>query len=178
MASKMSATGCTVKPMSDWPVQIIRSERRRRTVQALLNDGRIEVRIPDGLDPTEESRLVDEMVAKIERKHTSSKTDLVERARDLARNHDLPEPGSIDWSSRQNMRWGSCTPAQKRIRISDRIADMPEWVLDSVIVHELAHLVETDHGPAFQELVGRYRLTERARGYLMAMGEGRGKSIR
>lgn len=142
-------------------------------MQALLNDGRIEVRIPEGLDPTEESRLVEEMVAKIERKHTSSKTDLVERAKDLARKHDLPEPESIVWSSRQSMRWGSCTPAQKRIRISDRIADMPEWVLASVIVHELAHLVETNHGPAFQELVGRYELTERARGYLMAMGERR-----
>lgn len=159
--------------MSDWPVQIIRSEKRRQTVQALLNDGHIEVRIPAGLDATEESRLVEEMVAKIERKHTSSKTDLIGRAKHLARKYDLPEAESVVWSSRQNMRWGSCTPGQKRIRISNRIADVPGWVLDSVIIHELAHLVEANHGPAFQKLEGRYELTEQARGYLMAMVEGR-----
>jgi predicted metal-dependent hydrolase len=159
--------------MSQWQVQIIRSEKRRRTVQALLNDGLIEVRVPAGLDASEEARLVDDMVAKIERKHTSSATDLVNRARYLARKYDLPEADSIAWSSRQNTRWGSCTPGQKRIRISSRIADAPGWVLDSVIIHELAHIVEANHGPAFRGLVGRYELTERARGYLMAMGEGR-----
>lgn len=159
--------------MSQLPVQIIRSQRRRRTVQALLIEGRIEVRVPEGLDPTEESRLVEEMVAKIERKQTSARVDLVERTRHLARKYDLPEAESIVWSRRQYMRWGSCTPGQKRIRISDRIADVPGWVLDSVIVHELAHLAVADHGPAFQDLVARYELTERARGYLMAMGEGR-----
>ncbi|HEY5890055.1 MAG TPA: M48 family metallopeptidase [Acidimicrobiia bacterium] len=159
--------------MSEWPVQIIRSERRRRTVQALLTDGRIEVRVPAGLDPSEESRLVEGIVAKVVRKQTSASADLVTRATFLARKHDLPEAESIVWSSRQNMRWGSCTPGDKRIRISDRIADAPAWVVDSVIVHELAHIVVRNHGPEFQELVGRYELTERARGYLMAMGEGR-----
>lgn len=159
--------------MSEWPVQVIRSEKRRRTIQASLADGRIKVRVPQGMDPSEELRLVEEMVAKVQRKQSSSKTDLLERARYLAGKYDLPEAESVVWSARQSMRWGSCTPAQRRIRISNRIADVPGWVLDSVIVHELAHLVEATHGPAFQDLVDRYELTERARGYLMALGEGR-----
>ena len=159
--------------MTDWPVRIIRSERRRRTVQARFNDGRIEVRVPASLDPTEESRIVEEIVAKVKRKHTSSRADLAARATYLARKHDLPEAQSIVWSSRQNLRWGSCTPTDGRIRISDRLAEAPGWVVDSVIVHELAHIVVANHGPAFQELVRRYELTERARGYLMAMSEGR-----
>ena len=49
---------------------------------------------------------------------------------------------------------------------------MPAWVLDSVLIHEMAHLDEPNHGPKFMALVGRYELSERARGYLMAMGEG------
>jgi predicted metal-dependent hydrolase len=37
-------------------------------------------------------------------------------------------------------------------------------------VHELAHLVHASHGPEFWALVNRYPKTERARGYLMALG--------
>ena len=55
--------------------------------------------------------------------------------------------------------------------VSARLAAYPRWVLDYVIVHELAHLVEASHGPAFWELVNRYPLAERARGYLIAKGE-------
>ena len=68
---------------------------------------------------------------------------------------------------------GSCTAAERSIRISNRLASMPGWVLDSVLVHELAHLDEPNHGPRFKALVDRYQLTERAKGYLMAMSDGR-----
>ena len=47
---------------------------------------------------------------------------------------------------------------------------MPAWVRDYVVMHELAHLLVAGHGPRFWELVNRYPLTERARGYLMAVG--------
>lgn len=161
------------RSMSEMTVEIVRSARRRRTVQASVRGGRIEVRIPDGLAPSEETRLVEAVVTKVKRKQTSSQTDLTGRAQQLARLYSLPTPASIAWSSRQNMRWGSCTTEQGRIRISDRLAEMPGWVLDSVIVHELAHLAEANHGPRFNELVSRYEFTERARGYLMAVGEGR-----
>ena len=43
---------------------------------------------------------------------------------------------------------------------------MPSWVLDYVLVHELAHLRVPGHGPKFWALVDRYPRTERARGYL------------
>jgi predicted metal-dependent hydrolase len=77
---------------------------------------------------------------------------------------------SIRWVTNQNQRFGSCTPSQGTIRISHRLGKMPQWVQDYVIVHELAHLLEANHGPHFWALVNRYPLTERARGYLMATG--------
>ena len=78
---------------------------------------------------------------------------------------------SIAWVTNQNKsRFASCTPSEGTIRISHRIADMPTFVRDYLIVHELAHLVEENHGPKFWQLVNRYPKAERARGYLMAVG--------
>jgi Predicted metal-dependent hydrolase len=76
----------------------------------------------------------------------------------------------IKYVTNQNSKFGSCTPANKMIRISDRLADIPGWVRDYVIVHELAHLVHPNHSRRFWDLVNHYRYTERARGYLMAIG--------
>lgn len=154
--------------MTDLPVEVIRSPRRKRTTSATLSDGRILVRVPQGLAAPEEARLVEQATERVLRNIMSRDVDLAERARHLSRRYRLGQPASIEWSSRQTRRWGSCTPDEGRIRISDRLLDMPRWVLDSVIVHELAHLEVANHGPRFQELVNRYALTERARGYLMA----------
>lgn len=158
--------------MTDFPIDIVRSERRKRTVQAYLRDGRIKVMVPAGLDAEKEDGLVEDLANKIQRKASSAQVDLAHRARHLAGKYRLPLPSEIVWSDRQLKRWGSCTPREGRIRISSRLASMPGWVLDSVIVHELAHLEEPGHGPRFQELVGRYELAERAEGYLMAVSEG------
>jgi len=154
--------------MNTLPVQIIRSNRRTRTIQAQIVDGTVRVSVPAGLPRHEEQRMVDAIVAKVTAKASAGRIDLAARAAHLARRYDLPMPASIEWSARQLRRWGSCSPSTDGIRISDRLASMPPWVLDSVLVHELAHLVVPHHGPEFERLAGRYELTERATGYLLA----------
>lgn len=129
--------------------------------------------VPDGLQPDEETRLVAELTEKIVARASSEGIDLASRARSLADEYGLPRPSSVEWSTRQMQRWGSCTAGEGRIRISRRLASVPPWVLDAVLIHELAHLEEQGHGPRFQALIDRYLLTERATGYLMAMSEGR-----
>ena len=115
--------------------------------------------------------MVDDLVAKVRKKARAGTIDLRSRAATLARRFDLPKPREIEWSSRQNSRWGSCTSGDGKIRISDRLASVPQFVLDYVIVHELAHLTIDGHGPEFDALVQRYDLAERARGYLMALNQ-------
>ena len=63
-------------------------------------------------------------------------------------------------------RWASCTPAERTIRLSRALQEMPVWVQDYVLLHELAHLIESGHGPRFWRLLESYPRTERARGYL------------
>jgi predicted metal-dependent hydrolase len=151
-------------------VEVVRSARRRKTVQARLVDGVLRVHIPARMSAEEESRWVSEMVGRMERRTTASRIDLDERARLLARQYGLERPASIRWVDNQVSRWGSCTPQDRTVRISSRLGREPQWVLDYVIVHELAHLTVAGHGPRFWRLVERYPLAERARGFLIARG--------
>ncbi|MHB8575759.1 MAG: M48 metallopeptidase family protein [Dehalococcoidia bacterium] len=161
----------------DWPaaVRIVRSDRRRRTVSARIEGDTILVQMPAGLPPAEERRLADKLVERLRaqrlRRQLNSETDLQARAGELNRRHFAGRLrwNSIEYVTDQERRLGSCTPATGKIRISHRLADVPEWVRDYVIVHELAHLEHTNHGQRFWAAVNRYHLAERARGYLLAL---------
>ena len=98
--------------MSDLPVDVVRSKRRKRTAQAYIKEGRLKVLVPFGLAADEEAVLVDGLVARVSRKAASTEVDLVRRVGELARKYGLSEPMSIEWSDRQMTRWGSCTPAE------------------------------------------------------------------
>ena len=150
------------------PVRVIRSPRRRKTAQARLVESVLEIRIPGHSSPEEERELVEHFRSRFERSRAAEAVDVEQRAAELADRFDLPAPRSVRWVANQNHRWGSCTPADGSIRLSDRLAGYPSWVVDYVIVHELAHLVEANHGPGFRALVDRYPKAERARGYLIA----------
>jgi predicted metal-dependent hydrolase len=158
-----------------WPVRIVRSARRRKTVGARLEKGVLVIRAPATMTDSELAPIIDQLRTRMtrrERVKPLSDTDLEKRARELNRQYF---DGQLKWHSiryvtNQNTRFGSCTPEDATIRLSHRLASMPIWVRDYVIVHELAHLVEGNHGPNFWKLVNRYPKTERARGYLMAVG--------
>ncbi|HMC39970.1 MAG TPA: M48 family metallopeptidase [Acidimicrobiales bacterium] len=151
-------------------VEVVRSARRRKTVQARMVDGVLRVQIPASMSREEEHMWVSEMVGRMERRTSAERIDLTARARTLARQYGLEIPASIRWVDNQESRWGSCTPRDRTIRISSRLGREPLWVVDYVVIHELAHLSVSGHGPRFWRLVDRYPLAERARGFLIARG--------
>ncbi len=159
-------------PGVDLPVQIIESTRRKKTVSAKVVGGVLEVRTPMGLHRAERDAHIRQLATRLARKRASTELDLPARAAMLAKKYGLPRPNSIEWSSRQNSRWGSCTPSQGSVRISDRMSGMPKWVVDYVIIHELAHLVHLHHDADFHALVARYPRAERAEGFLEAVSLG------
>ena len=157
-------------------VEVIRSANRHKTIGARLAGGTLEIRIPAWMSDADEAEAVERFRRRFDERRRCWEVDLGARARELAARHDLPEPRSVRWSTRQRRRWGSCNMATGEILLSHRLTDVPPWVLDYVIVHELAHLREADHSVAFDSLVARYPLTERAKGYLEAFGAWAGES--
>jgi predicted metal-dependent hydrolase len=155
-------------------VEVRRSARRRRTVTAYREQGRTVVLIPAAFSPAEERRWVAQMVAKLQtreerrRRSLGGDEELMSRARALSAAHldGLAEPATVRWVDNQHRRWGSCTPADRSIRLSSRLRSMPEYVVDYVLVHELVHLIEPGHDERFWALVARYPRAERARGFL------------
>jgi hypothetical protein len=157
-------------------VEVVRSSRRKKTVEAKMKDDKLLVYLPAGLSRKEEARLVAEMRERVmrnqRRKELNREGRLQERFNYLNRRfyEGKLKPRSIRFVTNQGKRHGSCTPDKRAIRISHRLADAPTWVLDYVLMHEMAHLLHPNHSRAFWRKVNEYRLTERARGFLMGMG--------
>jgi predicted metal-dependent hydrolase len=172
--------GASSEPGAGDVVEVRRSVRRRRTVTAYREAGRTVVLIPAAFSPAEERRWVAQMVAKLQtreerrRRSLGGDDELMARAQALSAAHldGVPQPASVRWVDNQNRRWGSCTPADRSIRLSSRLRAMPEYVVDYVLVHELAHLVEPSRDTRFWSLVARYPRAERARGFLEGVEVG------
>ncbi len=157
-------------PPADAQVQVTRSKRSRKTVSARFRDGVIHITIPAWMSAKQEAEWVTKMVARFERSNRNTDGDLMVRARQLSKQHDLPKPASVVWTRELSSLWGSCSTDTGAIRINGKLTKAPSWVLDYVLVHELAHLVHDDHSPAFWDVVARYPKSERAIGFLLGMG--------
>jgi predicted metal-dependent hydrolase len=155
------------------PIRILATRRRRRTVAARLRSGVLELMVPEAMPVAERERWAEAMRKRLERRlRRAVPTDerLERRARAL---NDRLFGGRLRWTSigfgEMARQWGSCAFTVGEIRIANRAARLPDWVLDYLLVHELAHLEHSDHSSGFHELEDRYPLTERAKGYLMAL---------
>jgi predicted metal-dependent hydrolase len=161
-------------------VKIIRSSKRKKTISAREVESVIHLYLPVGLSREEEFNYVqwakkrfESLRRKKELKAENADEVLEQRARELNKRYFGSELSwtQICYTTEQNARtFGTCSTEGKTIRISDRLRKMPKFVHDYVVVHELAHLKVPGHGHEFWKLVNKYPKTERARGYLMAIG--------
>jgi predicted metal-dependent hydrolase len=168
-------------PLTNPAVDVRRSSRRRRTVSAYREGDRIVVLIPARFSRAQEARWVTEMVERLTTREASgtrgarqSDSALEARCRELSARYldRRPVAISVRWVASMRTQWASCTPENGTIRVSDRLRTVPTWVLDYVLVHELAHLLIAGHDAAFWSLVARYPRSERARGYLDGLCAG------
>ena len=162
-----SRTASTAGAAGPPRVVVRRSARRTKTVSAHFSGEDVVLAVPHTATRAQiehwRSTLVPEVVAKRDAARDSAAgrgTDemLGELARELSRRYLAGEarPTDVKWSARQHTRWGSATPATGVIRISRRLAEAPRWVLETVVLHELVHLLEAHHGERFRRLAQRH----------------------
>lgn len=162
-------------------IRIERSTGRHKSVSAQMKDGVMVVMAPAEIPEAELQSIIQRLRLRMERrleKAELSDADLQRRATELSRQYfgGRLRPSSVRWVTNQNLsRWASCTRSTGEIRVSHRLAKVPAFVLDAVLVHELVHLAIANHGPDFWEMANRFPLTERARGYLMAIAGEQGE---
>ncbi|MFZ9100517.1 MAG: YgjP-like metallopeptidase domain-containing protein [Candidatus Planktophila sp.] len=161
----------TLPGIEEGEILVIRSTRRKKSISAYRQGGRIVISIPARLSKADERAIVPEMIAKIrsqEAARTPGEEDLASRIDGLL-TRLAPEiterPISVSWRAMRE-RWGSCTSADLTIRISDRLKMAPEYALDYVLFHEAIHLRHSDHGEAFTQMLSRFEDSELASAYL------------
>ncbi|GAA4993692.1 M48 family metallopeptidase [Pseudonocardia tropica] len=144
-------------------------------VSARREGERLVVFIPGWMSAEQERDWVAEMVRRVEASEARRRSPgrdndeaLMRRGQELSKRwlEGRARPSSVRWVPTMRTRWASCTPDDATIRISERLRDAPGWVVDYVLVHELAHLLSAAHDDAFWSWVRRYPRTERAIGYL------------
>ena len=161
------------------PVEVRRSARRRRTVAAFWENGTAVVAIPAHFSGAQEREWVQRMLEKLRaqgsrgrkaagKRRAGSDAELAAHASVLSAKYlgGRAVPTSVRWVTNQNSRWGSATPSEGTIRLSHKLQPMPQWVIDYVLLHELAHLLVAAHNAAFWRLLAAYPETERAKAFL------------
>jgi hypothetical protein len=158
-------------------VEVRISKRRKKTSEAKWVAGRIVVSVPAHLSADSRQKTVDWLVERLLTRHQLQSgltdDDLLARAVELSdRFLGGAHPVSVRWVTNQTARWGSCSYYSGHIRVSHRLRVVPGWVLDSVLVHEVAHLTHADHSSAFHKLAGAYPRHEEAGIFLAGYGLG------
>ncbi|MGO2534068.1 M48 metallopeptidase family protein [Arthrobacter rhombi] len=167
-------------------VRVLRSVRRRRTVSGVWKDGAAVISVPATMSLRQENEWVDRMVPDILARRAkalgrygeNADSELMQRALRLNRKYfdSRAEPLSVKWVRNQRTRWGSTSTGSGAIRLNHRLQQMPSWVQDYILVHELAHLIAEDgHGPQFKALEDRFERKAEAKAYLSGVSFGMGQ---
>ena len=129
------------------PIPIAVVESPLRPI-AKLEGGRLLLRVRPGTDLAFRERLVDAFYKK---RLEEAVVPLLERWQTR-----LGLKVSALSIRRMKTKWGSCFPARARIGLNSELAKRPPELLEYVLVHELVHLFEPDHGAGFRTRMTYY----------------------
>ncbi len=146
--------------------------KRVRNVNARLVDGELRVSAPLGLPADRLDEIVETLARRLVRRTRAAELNDEDAALRIARRvaSRFPEPPAVThvrFVTTQRARWGSYSRRTATVRLNAVLRELPAWVLESVVAHELAHAVHPNHSPAFWSLLRRVcPETDRARAFL------------
>lgn len=179
----MGANQYTINDAEGNPITItVRPDRRLKKSARWTRerDGTVILRVPYRLPRQNLEKILSDIEKQIarQRKPMPGRTDEDLQSRAVYVNRKF-FGGDLDWSSirwvsNMSNRLGSCTnggPTDGQIRISERVRDWPQWVVDYVIAHELAHRKHPNHSQEFWAyLRTAFPQTEKALGFIQGVG--------
>lgn len=167
--------------MTDGPpaefIEVRRSARRKKSIAVHREGDVFVVSAPQWMSKTEVERHARDLVERLRSREPAQVSDveLLTRALWLRLEFlpEAPEPTAVRWAT-QERRWGSCSSVDRSIRVSSQLRRAPQYVIDAIVVHELAHLLRADHGTEFKRLIARYPENARADAFLAGMSFAKG----
>jgi predicted metal-dependent hydrolase len=152
-----------------------------------MPDGSLLLRVPYRLPNRRVAALLEQVARQLDKSislhRQRNDTVLHQRAEMVNKKyfHGKIQWNAICWVSNMQSRLGSCTrggPTDGQIRISDKIKDWPDWVVDYVIAHELLHRKHPNHSAIYwNELKATYPLAEQARGFVKGVSFASGRPL-
>jgi predicted metal-dependent hydrolase len=148
------------------------TRKRVRNVNARLVGNELRVSAPHRVPKAELDEIVNGLARRLVRRERArainSNGDALALSRKVAaRFPDPPEISELRFVTNQRARWGSYSQRTGVVRLHAGLRQLPTWVLEAVLAHELAHVYHPDHSPAFWALLRRVcPATDRARAFL------------
>lgn len=131
----------------EYTIQI--EQANRKTVGGRLEKNRIQVFLPKGTDAGQSSKAIKTVLSRLVAKDFLP--EIKQRVYQLNEKY-FGETISDVRLKYNTSNWGSCSSNQI-INLSTRLLFAPQVVIDYVIVHELAHLIEANHSKKYWKLV-------------------------
>jgi predicted metal-dependent hydrolase len=128
------------------PYRLELAERRGRSGVA-LEDGVMRLSIPPGATKAKKQEILDRWYRKLA---GQAAPPLVKKWEPL-----IGAAVRKVFYRKMKSHWGSCNCAARTIRLNTELAKKPPQCLDYVILHEMAHLLESAHNQAFYALMNR-----------------------
>jgi predicted metal-dependent hydrolase len=133
--------------------------KRVKNINARLHGKTLAVSAPHRVSVRELDETILELARKLVRRSRADILNSDGGAEAIAR--------KVAFVTNQTAQWGSYSPQTGIVRLNAALRQMPPWVLEAVVAHELAHTFYLDHSPEFWELVRSVcSRTDRARAFL------------
>ena len=148
------------------------TRKRVKNINVRLVGKELRVSAPPWVSRRELDEAIGVLARRLVRRERARQVNGQESALELARKvarrfPNRPEIAAASFSTHQRARWGSYNTRTRTIRLNAALRQMPSWVLEAVVAHELAHVSHPDHSPAFWALLRRVcPQTDRARAFL------------
>jgi predicted metal-dependent hydrolase len=168
----MSPTKSQTITIDGITLTLVVERKRVKNINARLREATLSVSAPLNTPQATLDQVIPELARKLVRRSRARQVNAEESALALAqkvaeRFPNKPEVAEVLFATTQEARWGSYSPATRTIRLHAALRQMPRWVLEAVVAHELAHVTHHNHSPDFWKLLRRVCPdTDRARAFL------------